>query len=105
MSADGRALVEWRRFDVGERVRVRLSRECPWFSDQAFTDHTEAVDGAVGSICLVADAATFADGHRFFVNFEQPWPAMVFYGERRPGASGSYAAAELEPVAPPDSVA
>ena len=78
------------RFEVGQRVRTRVSPECPSEWCRAHGDK----DGTVMMTDILGDLPS--DGHRFFVGIVQ----------REDGAwteAGWFAAIELEPLQPPDA--
>lgn len=90
-------IYEWRRFEIGERVRVRVTSECArpnhpdsWANDLGVTKgHLPTCHGMTGVIHHI-DQRT--DHHPYVVTFDPPYPwAEPFSADR-------FAAIELEPV-------
>lgn len=100
---------EWRTFEVGERVRVRVSAECRYCLDPQYEqDYARALseDGRVGTIVSVGhngccfswdDPDPVHEAHRIWVK----------WAERRDGDDpeldgvgfdAHFAASELEPI-------
>jgi hypothetical protein len=114
LTAEPEQVAYWQEFKVGDRVRVRLSGECPLRLVPLAPDanvHAPDEDmvngpyeghhanGAIGIILTrLTDSASYGSGlaeHYYVVYFEepQPWPAQpgqLLFAE-------SYAACELEP--------
>lgn len=95
---------EWRTFEVGERVRVRLSPECnaSWEPVTAFRGHPVELDGQSGVIdpeLLDEVPAETQASHRYAVAFDSA--VFVDDGMRRGWVVGGFfAAAELQPLGP-----
>ena len=70
---------EWRRFEIGERVRVRASAECPIRRQDA-----DEIDGATGVVAFIV-RPPLVPGHPYAVDLDN-------------GLKGWTAAAELEPI-------
>lgn len=98
---------------LGQRVRVRLSGECrehftayqddtPYFRP---VPHYAEEDGRVGAVTEVRQDE---QGHRFYVDFEEPFRLRrryeLFRGWVSPRLMGAcYAAIELEPLGATDA--
>lgn len=72
-----------REFKVGDRVRARMSAECPYKSARWDAELHDGITGTV--IAVLGDDEVTAPGHRFRVRFDL-------------GMTGKSAASELEPI-------
>lgn len=95
---------EWRTFRVGDRVRVRLSGECPVVFKHSVdgngrvltlnTPHYPNEDGITGYIATVPFNRIIQGGsHPYYVEFDKPIRADGYWL-----AGGTFAATELEPL-------
>lgn len=87
--------------EVGQRVRVRLSGECPFMRCLHDTPGLDGSEGDVESITVMAgrDGITFK-GHRVYVRFIPaiPYPDDGSAGPQRRLWGTTFAVNELEPV-------
>lgn len=93
---------EYRTYKVGDRVRMRLSPECPYYavkrdvnaSQEGTSDsHPLEVNGAVGVVSVIRN---FDHGIRVMYASKIPVadPSLWMYGET--WAGGDFASSELE---------
>lgn len=78
-------------FKVGDRVRVRLSGECPFMRGEGEIVHAPEEDGVTGTVDRVT--CPFTPGHPIDVIFDTSYRLN---GQTWVG--GCFAAAELEPL-------